>query len=198
MKIFYSLTIIVLLFIVGGFYLAYNYVPPAIQDNYAFNSESPTPISIATTPPTAIRSNPPVQQSNQPTPVPTPTPSLTSVPVPTPTPTPRPIPTPTPTPVPIPTPTPAPASCGSGGPCTAADIAPHNSRSDCWVYLSPINKAYNVTSYVSNPGQHPGGDVIAPYCGGNIYSVFIGSAGGHSHSNSAINMLQAYYVGPFI
>ncbi len=65
------------------------------------------------------------------------------------------------------------------------------------MYLSPINKAYDITSYVSDPKQHPGGDVIVPLCGTNMYDFFIGNAGGHAHSNSAVTMLQAYYIGPF-
>ncbi len=103
-------------------------------------------------------------------------------------------------PTPTPTPTPPPSGCGSGGACTAADIAPHNSRANCWVYLrSPTNKAYNITNYVANgSSNHPGGDVIVPYCGGDIYDVFINNSGGHRHSNSALNnVLQAYYIGPF-
>lgn len=94
-------------------------------------------------------------------------------------------------------PPPAP-TCGSGGSCTAADVAKHATRSNCWVYLSPLNKVYNITSYVSNGNKHPGGDVIAQYCGQNIYSYFIGSAGGHRHSNSALNsILAAYYIAAF-
>ncbi len=103
-----------------------------------------------------------------------------------------------PPPTPTPTPTPTPPACGQGGSCTTADVAAHSTRSNCWVYLSPLNKVYNVTAYVSKPSQHPGGDVIVPYCGKNMYSAFIGSAGGHSHSSKALNTtLQAYYIGPF-
>jgi len=127
----------------------------------------------------------------------TPKPTVFPTPTPTPSPTPSPAPTPTPPPPPPPPPPPA-AGCGSGGPCTAADIAPHNTRSNCWVYLSPVYKAYNITAYVANGNTHPGGDVIVPYCGTNIYNYFIGSAGGHKHSSSALNsVLQAYYIGVF-
>lgn len=105
-----------------------------------------------------------------------------------------------PTPTPTPTPTPAPVlACGSGGSCTAADVAKHATRANCWVYLSPLNKVYNITSYVSNGNKHPGGDVIAQYCGQNIYTYFMTSAnGGKKHSSSALNsVLQAYYVAAF-
>ena len=92
-----------------------------------------------------------------------------------------------------PTPT---LKCGNGGSCSALDVAPHNTRNNCWVYLSPINKVYNITEYVSNGDKHPGGDVIVPYCGKNIYDFFIGSLGGHAHSNRAEKLLEKYYVGP--
>ena len=124
------------------------------------------------------------------------------IPVPTPTPVPMPTPSsvPTPTQTPAPNQTPAPSSgsgCGSGGSCTASQIAAHNTRSDCWVYLSQINKAYNITAYVQDPGQHPGGDVIVSHCGTDIYNYFLGNAGGHKHSNNALNnILQSYYIGP--
>ncbi len=131
------------------------------------------------------------------TPAPAPQPTT---PQPTPVPQPAPAPTPVPQPAPAPTPPPPPPAvgCGSGGPCTAANIASHNTRSNCWVYLSPTNKTYNITNYVANGKTHPGGDVIVPYCGTNMYNYFIGSAGGHRHSSSALNsVLQAYYIGPY-
>lgn len=106
----------------------------------------------------------------------------------------------TPAPAPAPTPTPAPTlACGNGGSCTAGDVAKHGTRSNCWVYLSPLNKVYNVTSYVSNGNKHPGGDVIAQYCGQNIYTYFMTSAnGGKKHSSSALNStLQAFYIAVF-
>jgi hypothetical protein len=115
---------------------------------------------------------------------------------------------PSPAPVSGPTPSQKPAAvkpvaaasasaCGSGGSCTAAQIAAHNTRGDCWVYLSQINKAYNITAYVADPSLHPGGDVIAPHCGTDIYNYFLGTAGGHKHSSNALNnVLQAYYIGP--
>lgn len=121
----------------------------------------------------------------------------------------KPITTPTPKPTPTPTPTPAPKapSCGSGGSCSASDIAPHNTRSNCWVYLSgpftskfSANKAYNITNYVANGGNHPGGDVIAALCGRNLYDYVVSGtgSGGVKHSSNAINsILQSYYIGLF-
>ncbi len=61
------------------------------------------------------------------------------------------------------------------------------------------NRAYNITSYVANGSTHPGGDVIASHCGGNLYDYVVGSTGGHAHTSSAINtILQSYYIGPML
>jgi cytochrome b involved in lipid metabolism len=97
------------------------------------------------------------------------------------------------------TPPPSAPACGQGGSCTATDIAAHSTRSNCWVYLTTVNKVYNVTAYVSNGSTHPGGDVIVPFCGKNITAPFTSSAsGGKKHSTSALNsVLQAYYIGPY-
>jgi hypothetical protein len=122
-------------------------------------------------------------------------------------PTSKPVIVPTPVIISQPTPQPQLPACGSGGTCTAADIAPHNTRSNCWIYLSGsstskfnANKAYNITDYVANGYNHPGGDVIASLCGNNLYSYVVTGtgSGGKSHSSSAINViLQSYYIGPF-
>lgn len=153
---------------------------------------TPTPIITATPTPTAT-------PSSISTPTPTPTQGATPTPGKTPTPTATPTSTPTPSKTPTATPTPTQAStCGKGGSCTAAEIAPHNTKGDCWVYLSPINKVYNITAFVANSRNHPGGNVITPHCGTNIYAYFVQNAGGHRHSNDALNnVLQAYYIGPF-
>jgi hypothetical protein len=109
---------------------------------------------------------------------------------------PTPAPRPKPTPAPAPTPTPV-LACGSGGACTAVQVALHHTQADCWVYLSPTNKVYNITAFVANPNTHPGGNVIIPHCGTNIYDFFLGNAGGHRHSSNAQNILQSFYIGPF-
>lgn len=123
--------------------------------------------------------------------------TVNPTPVPVPAPVPAPAPVPTPVPVPVPQP-PPPAACGSGGACTATQVAAHHTQADCWVYLSPINKTYNITAFVANPNTHPGGNVIISHCGTNIYDFFIGNAGGNRHSNTSLNsILQSYYIGPF-
>jgi len=93
--------------------------------------------------------------------------------------------------------TPILTSCGNGGACTFAQIATHNTRNDCWVYLSPIDKVYDVTNYIKDPGKHPGGDVIISKCGTNIYDYFTTDAnGGRKHSNKAFSILDSFYIGP--
>ena len=99
------------------------------------------------------------------------------------------------------------STCGSGGACSAADISPHNTRANCWIYMSgtfttkfTANKAYNITSYVANGSTHPGGDVIAALCGKNLYDYMVSGtgSGGVKHSSNAINsILQSYYIGLF-
>jgi len=108
-------------------------------------------------------------------------------------------PTLTPTPISAPKSSKAPilTSCGNGGACTSAQIATHNTRNDCWVYLSPIDKVYDVTNYVKDPGKHPGGDVIVSKCGTNIYDYFTTDANeGRKHNNKAFSILDSFYIGP--
>jgi cytochrome b involved in lipid metabolism len=117
---------------------------------------------------------------------------------PTPSPIPSIIPTMTPTPTPTPVPTPPPSSCGSGGSCTAAQVATHNTAGNCWVYLSSNSKVYNITGYIAS-GSHPAGSsIIVQACGKDLYPYFItGAIGGHRHTNYALNtILSAYYIGP--
>ncbi len=158
-----------------------------IVDTLAITTPSPSPVPTP---------------SPTPTPNPTPSPSPAPSPV-TPSPTPAPTPSPTPaTPPPAPpTPPPAPVStCGSGGTCSAQDVAGHSSANDCWVYTTSNNKVYNISAYVQG-GQHPGGNVITPYCGGNMTAFFTGSIGGQRHSSTAknivINQTSATYIGVY-
>lgn len=111
----------------------------------------------------------------------------TSVPAPTTTVTPKPSTS---------TPPPAPA-CGSpGGVCSAAQVATHNSSSNCWVIYN--SGYYIVTSYVK---AHPGGTSVfnSSTCGKDITAYLNGSASTagsqHRHSQSAYNTLNSYYVG---
>jgi hypothetical protein len=93
--------------------------------------------------------------------------------------------------------TPAPVCGQSGGTCTAAQVAAHNSASNCWVIYS--NSYYNVTSYVN---KHPSGSAVfnSSTCGQNISGYMDGSqstAGQrHAHSGGAYSTLESYKIGP--
>lgn len=79
-----------------------------------------------------------------------------------------------------------------------SEVSKHNSKEDCWVILTTNSqsKVYNITEYVSNPEQHPGGDVIAPFCGKDITGPFLkGLEGGRVHSGSAESILSDYAIG---
>lgn len=91
-----------------------------------------------------------------------------------------------------------PASCGqSGGVCTTAQVATHNSSSNCWVIYGGYY--YIVTAYV---GQHPSGTSVfnSATCGKDITSYMNGSASTagqrHTHSGSSYTILNSYRVGP--
>ncbi len=93
--------------------------------------------------------------------------------------------------------TPAAPACGSaGGACTSAEVATHNSQSNCWVTYN--GSYYDVTSYV-NP--HPGGSSVfnSTTCGHDIGPYLAGArvAGqSHNHKQSAYTKLASYKIGP--
>lgn len=121
-----------------------------------------------------------------------------SVPVTQPTPTNPPVnnnPNPTavpanPTTPPVqPTPTPLPANLV----LNAAEVARHNSLSNCWLIIS--NVVYDVTRYIT---QHPGGaSAITNMCGRESTSAFQTRGGSGSHSANANNLLANYRIGNF-
>lgn len=107
------------------------------------------------------------------------------------------VPTPKPA-TPTPTPVPAGPACGSAnGTCTAAQVAAHNSRTNCWMIYNGYY--YIVTSYVNS---HPGGTSVfnSSTCGINATGYLNGSTstGGkkHNHGGSTYTILNSYKVGP--
>jgi len=90
------------------------------------------------------------------------------------------------------TPTQNPAGNTSNSTLTMAELAKHNSTSDCWLLIS--GKIYNVTSYLQ---AHPGGvAVIAPTCGTDATAAYDTKGGrGNSHSANATSLLANYYIG---
>jgi cytochrome b involved in lipid metabolism len=74
---------------------------------------------------------------------------------------------------------------------TAAEIAKHNSISDCWMIID--NKVYSLASYFS---QHPGGvNSILSYCGKDGTVAFQTKDIGRPHSSAAQDLLANYYIG---
>lgn len=75
---------------------------------------------------------------------------------------------------------------------TAAEVASHNSPSNCWLIIH--GNVYDVGSFLD---QHPGGsDVIIPYCGKDATQAFETQGGRRStHSQSARQLLAQYQVG---
>jgi uncharacterized protein YjdB len=74
---------------------------------------------------------------------------------------------------------------------TKAQVATHNTPSDCWIILNST-EVYNVTSFLS---VHPAGPApITPYCGADATSAF-NSVG---HSSSAVSMEATYLIGNLV
>ena len=74
---------------------------------------------------------------------------------------------------------------------TAADVAKHNSQTDCWIILN-TTEVYNVTSFLS---VHPAGaGPITPYCGADATAAF-NKVG---HSANAVAMQANYLIGNLV
>jgi len=73
---------------------------------------------------------------------------------------------------------------------TAADVAKHTKRGDCWVIRS--GKVYNVSEFAPD---HPGGeDLILRYSGRDVGDIMKDSSE-HDHSPSAYDMLSECIIG---
>src|SRR5579864_3851813 len=74
---------------------------------------------------------------------------------------------------------------------TLADVAKHNSSTDCWIILNST-EVYNVTSFLS---VHPAGpSPITPYCGKDATTAF----NNVGHSSSAVAMEATYLIGNLV
>lgn len=67
---------------------------------------------------------------------------------------------------------------------TAAEVAAHNSASDCWLILD--GKVYEVTDFIPS---HPGGKAILKGCGKDATQMF------SSHPESAKALKEKFYIG---
>jgi len=72
-----------------------------------------------------------------------------------------------------------------------SDVAEHNNENDCWLVID--GKVYDVTSYIE---KHPGGGVIANYCGQEATEAFNTKGGkGFPHKPVARDILKDFYIG---
>lgn len=80
----------------------------------------------------------------------------------------------------------APAHAAPSRTITKAEVARHDTASDCWVYIG--RTVYDMTAYLP---RHPGGaDEIAPYCGGNARAAFMGEHAGDSNAKRGMATLK--------
>ena len=85
-------------------------------------------------------------------------------------------------------PTSTPSPSAAAGSFTAAEVAKHNTGSDCWSVVG--GNVYDLTPYVSS---HPGGaSVIKAICGKDGSAAF---AGQHSGANKPANVLAGFKLG---
>lgn len=74
---------------------------------------------------------------------------------------------------------------------TLAQVATHNTSSDCWIILNKT-EVYNVTAFLS---LHPAGPgPITPYCGADATTAF----NSVNHSSSAVALEATYLVGNLV
>lgn len=85
-------------------------------------------------------------------------------------------------------PTATPSPTAAAGSYTSAEVAKHNTGTDCWSVVG--GNVYDLTSYVSS---HPGGaSVIKAICGKDGSAAF---AGQHSGASKPANVLASYKLG---
>ncbi|MCA9349128.1 hypothetical protein KC878_03215, partial [Candidatus Saccharibacteria bacterium] len=71
------------------------------------------------------------------------------------------------------------STCGSGGSCTSAEVAAHNTQSDCWV----------IVKYTASGGNGSNGQVY------KLASGFFGSSGSHNGLPSAPSLTASTWCG---
>ncbi|CAM8999110.1 unnamed protein product [Rhodiola kirilowii] len=72
---------------------------------------------------------------------------------------------------------------------TAAEVAVHNKRIDCWIIIK--DRIYDVTSYVE---EHPGGDAILAHAGDDSTEGFFGP----QHATRVFDMIEDFYIGDLV
>lgn len=75
---------------------------------------------------------------------------------------------------------------------TPEEIARHKTESDCWMIIE--GNVYNLSSFSSG---HPGGkQAIVNFCGKDGTTAFKTKGGNSSHSQTAVQMLTKFLIGP--
>jgi len=74
---------------------------------------------------------------------------------------------------------------------TVADVAKHNTSTDCWMIVD--NNIYDLTKYQN---VHPGGKMnIINYCGKDASAEYKNRGGKGTHSTKADQLLKTYLIG---
>lgn len=74
---------------------------------------------------------------------------------------------------------------------TMTEVEKHNNKNDCWLVID--EKVYNVTNYI---GSHPGGKVMANFCGQEATAAFnTKGKKGEAHKPVAYEVLKSLYIG---
>ncbi len=102
---------------------------------------------------------------------------------------------------------PASVPCGSGGTCTQADIAPHNTQSNCWSSINANGsgqKAYKISStFISDHGSYKSvSTVVGRLCGQVFTSNLAGKASDHRNGAKIAGLnydqyIANFYIGPY-
>lgn len=99
------------------------------------------------------------------------------------------------------------SSCGSGGTCHLADIAPHNKQSDCWSAINASGsglKAYKVTGtfITDHSSQKSASTVVSRLCGKVYTSNLRNKTSKHSNGATVKGLtydqyISNFYIGPY-
>lgn len=87
---------------------------------------------------------------------------------------------------------------------TLEEVAEHDTDDDCWIVLNDI--VYDISDFVEDPSQHPGGIVLIKEYYGKDISVSFSfklttrqvvwpNPDVHEHSERAFDQLQLYKIG---
>ena len=76
-------------------------------------------------------------------------------------------------------------------PFSMIDVAKHNNENDCWIVID--GKVYDVTNYIES---HPGGKVMANFCGQDGSLAFATKGKKNKpHKPEAYDVLKTLYIG---